>query len=64
MWLKDQSGFGYDEATGMITASDQVWKELLKVEQYNTINIIYKLIVIIAPTKATVASKQSTMAHR
>jgi hypothetical protein len=57
IWLKDQSGFGYDEATGMITAGDQVWKELLKVEQYNTIDIIYKLIVIIAPTKATVASK-------
>jgi hypothetical protein len=41
----------------MITAGNQVWKELLKVEQYNTIDIIYKLIAIIAPTKATVASK-------
>ena len=64
MWLKDQSGFGYNEETGMITASDQAWKELLKVEQYNTIDVIYRLIVIIGPTKATVASKQSTIAHR
>ena len=55
--LKDQSEFGYNKETGMITASNQVWKELLKVEQYNTIDIIYKLIVTIALTKATKALK-------
>jgi hypothetical protein len=30
-WLKDQSGFGWDEATGLVQADDQVWKEVIKV---------------------------------
>jgi hypothetical protein len=30
-YLKNQSGFGFNEKTGLIEASDEVWKELLKV---------------------------------
>ena len=30
-WLKEQSGFGWDEATGLVQADDQVWKEVIKV---------------------------------
>jgi Myb/SANT-like DNA-binding domain len=30
-WLKDQSGFGWDEATGLVQADDQVWKDVIKV---------------------------------
>jgi hypothetical protein len=37
-WLKDQSGFGWDEATGLVQADDYVWKEVIKVSNYDTIN--------------------------
>jgi hypothetical protein len=30
-WLKEQSGFGFDEGTGMIIASKEVWDEVIKV---------------------------------
>jgi cell cycle checkpoint protein len=30
-WLKDQSGFGYNEETGLITAGDQAWRDVIKV---------------------------------
>jgi Myb/SANT-like DNA-binding domain len=30
-WLRDQSGFGWDEETKMITAPDQVWENIIKV---------------------------------
>ena len=30
-WLKDQSGFNYDEATGMIVAAREAWDEVIKV---------------------------------
>jgi Myb/SANT-like DNA-binding domain len=29
-WLRDQSGFGWDEETQMITAPDQVWENVIK----------------------------------
>ena len=35
-WLKEQSGFGQDEDTGLVQASNQVWKDLTRVS--NTIN--------------------------
>ncbi len=38
-WLKDQSGFGWDEATGLVQADDQVWKDVTKVS--DTINNLY-----------------------
>jgi hypothetical protein len=30
-WLLDQSGFGYDEETRLVTAPDNVWADLRKV---------------------------------
>jgi hypothetical protein len=30
-FLRDQSGFGWDEETGMITASDQAWDDVITV---------------------------------
>jgi hypothetical protein len=30
-WLKEQSGFGYDEEKGLITAGEQAWKDIIKV---------------------------------
>lgn len=30
-WLKDQSGFGWDENTGLVQAGDQAWKDVIKV---------------------------------
>jgi Myb/SANT-like DNA-binding domain len=30
-WLKDQSGFGYDEATGLVQAGDVAWNDIIKV---------------------------------
>jgi hypothetical protein len=30
-YLKNQSGFGFNETTGLIEASDEVWKDLIKV---------------------------------
>jgi Myb/SANT-like DNA-binding domain len=35
-WLKDQSGFGWDENIGLVQAGDQAWKDVIKVS--NTIN--------------------------
>ena len=37
-WLKDQSGFGWDEATGLVQADDQVWKEVINC-RYALINV-------------------------
>jgi hypothetical protein len=34
-WLRDQSGFGYNEETGLITAKETAWKDVIKVS--NTI---------------------------
>jgi hypothetical protein len=34
-WLKDQSGFGYDEETGLITAGEQAWADVIKVSNSN-----------------------------
>jgi hypothetical protein len=31
IWLKDQSGFGYDDETRLITAGDQAWSDVIKV---------------------------------
>jgi Myb/SANT-like DNA-binding domain len=31
IWLKEQSGFGYDEGKGLITAGDQAWSDIIKV---------------------------------
>jgi hypothetical protein len=31
VWLRDESGFGYNEETGLITAGDQAWKDIIKV---------------------------------
>jgi hypothetical protein len=31
IWLKDQSGFGYNEEKGLITAGDQAWEDIIKV---------------------------------
>src|SRR4030088_2946248 len=31
IWLKDQSGFGYNDETGLITAGDQAWSDVIKV---------------------------------
>jgi hypothetical protein len=31
IWLKDQSGFGYNEVTGVIEARDQAWSDIIKV---------------------------------
>jgi hypothetical protein len=39
-FLRDQSGFGWDEETRMITASNQVWDTLLAVS-----TILYILLV-------------------
>ena len=36
-WLKDQSGFGWDKGTGLVQASEQAWKDVIKVSN-NTIN--------------------------
>jgi hypothetical protein len=36
-WLKDQSGFGWDEGTGLVQAGEQAWKDVIKVSN-NTIN--------------------------
>ncbi len=30
-WLKDQSGFGWDEDTRLVKAGDQAWKDVIKV---------------------------------
>ena len=30
-WLKDQSGFGWDEDTMLVKAGDQAWKDVIKV---------------------------------
>jgi len=37
-WLKDQSGFGYDENTGLITAGEQAWRDVIKVRNIDTSN--------------------------
>jgi Myb/SANT-like DNA-binding protein len=34
-WLRDQSGFGYNEETGLITAGETAWRDVIKVS--NTI---------------------------
>jgi hypothetical protein len=31
IWLKDQSGFGYDEEKGLITIGEQAWQDIIKV---------------------------------
>jgi len=33
-WLRDQSGFGYNEETGLIEAGDQAWVEVIAVSSY------------------------------
>jgi hypothetical protein len=33
-WLRDQSGFGWDEETGMVTASEEVWNNVIIVSCY------------------------------
>jgi hypothetical protein len=33
-FLRDQSGFGWDEETRMITASDQAWNDIITVSYY------------------------------
>jgi hypothetical protein len=53
IWLKDQSGFGYDEATGLIKAGDQAWSDIIKV--CNIIILKQRLILFIDQTKATMA---------
>lgn len=30
-WLKDQSGFGWNEYTRLVEAGDQAWKDVIKV---------------------------------
>lgn len=30
-WLKDQSGFGWNDNTGLVEAGDQAWKDVIKV---------------------------------
>jgi hypothetical protein len=30
-WLRDQSGFGYNEETGLITAGETAWRDIIKV---------------------------------
>jgi hypothetical protein len=39
-WLKDQSGFGWDNDTGLVQAGDQAWKDVIKVIS-NTIDNFY-----------------------
>jgi hypothetical protein len=34
-FLRDQSGFGWDEETRMITASDQAWNDIITVSSYS-----------------------------
>jgi hypothetical protein len=34
-FLRDQSGFGWDEETRMITASDQAWNDICAVSYYS-----------------------------
>ena len=41
-WLKEQSGFGWNKERGLVEASDQVWKEVIKVS--DCVIIIIKLI--------------------
>jgi hypothetical protein len=38
-WLKDQSGFGYEEETGLITASDSCWREMIRYENIDDLYI-------------------------
>lgn len=39
-WLKDQSGFGWDEKTGLVQASNQAWKDVIKVSNDTIDNLI------------------------
>jgi hypothetical protein len=33
-WLRDQSGFGYNEETGLIEAPYNVWENVIKVSLF------------------------------
>lgn len=37
-WLRDQSGFGFDDNTRLVTARETAWKDIIKVIS-NTFNI-------------------------
>lgn len=38
-WLRDQSGFGWNEDSGLVEAGTQAWIDIIKVTSYNTLNL-------------------------
>ena len=40
-WLKDQSGFGIDRETGLITARDQAWRDVIAISNSITTPKLY-----------------------
>jgi hypothetical protein len=44
-WLREQSGFGWNENTGLVQAGDQAWKDIIKVS--DTIDILLLLLAYV-----------------
>jgi Myb/SANT-like DNA-binding protein len=65
-YLKDQSGFGYNEEKGLFEAEDHVWNAIIRVSNMITAYYIRAILiqVIIVRQEASMASKEPPLSPR